>query len=176
MRSPSHPAGGAPAAVRTDSAAHLRDLGNLLLMFVMSGPTCPSRSSCSSGRRTCRRRSPGISGGPEDGWQWVAILLILFQFGLPFLLLLSRDVKENPRSLAAVAVLVLAMRFLDVFWWVEAAFAGGMSFYWLLDLAALVGLGGIWVWWFLWQLRQRPLLPLHDPYQPEYLPEAICHE
>jgi len=38
------------------------------------------------------------------------------QFGLPFLLLLSRDVKENPRRLATVALLVLGMRFLDVFW------------------------------------------------------------
>ena len=46
----------------------------------------------------------------------------------------------------------------------------------LLDVAALVGVGGIWAWWFLGQLKQRPLLPLHDPYLSEYLPEAIRHE
>jgi hypothetical protein len=157
-------------------SAHRRDLGNLLLMFVMFWAYMSFSQFLLIWAENLPEEIPWYLRRTRDGWQWVAILLILFQFGLPFLLLLSRDIKENPRSLAAVAVLVLAMRFLDVFWWVEAAFAGGMSFYWLLDLAAVVGLGGIWVWWFVWQLRQRPLLPLHDPYQPEYLPEVICHE
>jgi hypothetical protein len=157
-------------------SAHRRDLGNLLLMFVMFWAYMSFSQFLLIWAENLPEEIPWYLRRTRDGWQWVAILLILFQFGLPFLLLLSRDIKENPRSLAAVAVLVLAMRFLDVFWWVEAAFAGGMSFYWLLDLAAVVGLGGIWVWWFVWQLRQRPLLPLHDPYQAEYLPEVICHE
>jgi hypothetical protein len=156
--------------------AHRRDLGNLLLMFVMFWAYLSFSQLLLIWAENLPEEIPWYLRRLRDGWQWVALLLILFQFGLPFLLLLSRDVKENPRGLAAVAVLVLGMRFLDVFWWVEAAFAGGMSFYWLLDVAALVGLGGIWVWWFLGQLKQRPLLPLHDPYLPEYLPEAIRHE
>jgi hypothetical protein len=27
----------------------------------------------------------------------------------------------------------------------------------------LVGLGGLWLTFFLWQLQRRPLLPVHDP-------------
>ena len=45
----------------------------------------------------------------------------------------------------------------------------GQYVFWLVDIAALVGVGGIWCWWFLWQLRQRPLLPVHDPYWPEVM-------
>jgi hypothetical protein len=36
-----------------------------------------------------------------------------------------------------------------------------------MDLAALVGVGGVWLATFLWQLQRRPLLPIHDPYLPE---------
>jgi hypothetical protein len=88
---------------------------------------------------------------------------VVFQFGLPFVLLLSRDIKDHPRRLAAVALLILAMRYLDIFWWIEPAFPGSMSFYVLVDIAALIGLGGIWIWYFLNQLGKLPLLPLQDP-------------
>ena len=36
-----------------------------------------------------------------------------------------------------------------------------------LDIAAIVGLGGVWFGAFAWQLRKRPLLPINDPYLPE---------
>ena len=69
-----------------------------------------------------------------------------------------------------MAVGILVMRFLDVFWWIEPAYVReGQYFFWLVDIAALVGVGGIWCWWFVWQLRQRPLLPVHDPYWPEVM-------
>jgi hypothetical protein len=41
-----------------------------------------------------------------------------------------------------------------------------------LDVAAPVGLGGIWIAAFFWQLKQRPLLPLHDPELEEALENA----
>jgi hypothetical protein len=156
--------------------AHRRDLGNLLLMFVMFWAYVSFSQFLLIWAENLPEEIPWYLRRTRDGWQWIAVLLLLFQFGLPFLLLLFRDIKEDPRGLAAVAVLVLVMRFLDVLWWIEPAFAGGMSFYWLLDVAALVGLGGTWAWWFLGRLRQRSLLPLHDPYLPEYLPEGLRHE
>jgi len=63
------------------------------------------------------------------------------------------------------------MRFLDLAWWIEPAYphAGGYLS-WLLDLAALVGLGGVWSWWFLRQLQRRPLLPTHGPFLAEAMP------
>jgi hypothetical protein len=64
------------------------------------------------------------------------------------------------------------MRYLDVFWWIEPAFDDGMYFYVLVDLAALVGLGGIWIWCFLNHLGKLPLLPLHDP----ALTKGLAHE
>jgi len=33
----------------------------------------------------------------------------------------------------------------------------------LLDILALVGIGGVWVGTYMAQLKKLPLLPLHDP-------------
>jgi hypothetical protein len=156
--------------------AHRRDLGNLLLTFVMIWAYLSFSQFLLIWAENLPEESPWYLKRLRGGWQWVALLLVLFQFAVPFVFLLFRDVKENPRKLLAVAMLIMVMRYVDLYWWIEAGFKDEMSFYWLLDLAAVVGLGGLWVWWFLRELRKRPLLPLHDPYLAEYLPEALSHE
>ena len=63
----------------------------------------------------------------------------------------------------------------DVFFLVAPEFeTQGFSIHWL-DIAAPIGLGGLWLWLFLTQLRQRPLLPLRDPHLAEALEGAGGH-
>ena len=102
---------------------------------------------------------------------WVGLCLVLFHFALPFLLLLSRTFKRNPKWMGIVAVWVICMRIVDLLW-LSAPSAGPAAFHlhWL-DLAAPLGVGGIWVAAFFRELRQRPLLPIHDP----HLEEALEH-
>ncbi len=105
-------------------------------------------------------------------WKYVSILLALFHFLLPFLLLLSRDLKRNAKLLSKVAVLVLFMRWVDLYWLAAPSFGHeGLSFHWL-DLATVVGIGGIWFALFVGQLRSRPLLPINDPYLEEALADV----
>lgn len=107
----------------------------------------------------------------EHGWGWIALALVLFHFALPFVLLLSRDLKRHARLLVGVAVLMLVMRLVDLYWQVEPAFhEGTFAFSWMY-LVTPVAIGGLWLWWFLWELKKRPLLPLNDP----YLAEAVGH-
>jgi hypothetical protein len=58
------------------------------------------------------------------------------------------------------------MCFIDVFWWIEPALRhDGQYVFWLLDLSAVVGIGGLWFAFFLYQLQQSPggtLLPTHE--------------
>ena len=42
------------------------------------------------------------------------------------------------------------------------------------DVVAPIGIGGLWLAFFLWQLKQRPLIPFNDPQLPEVL-EAGQH-
>lgn len=100
----------------------------------------------------------------RGGWEYVAWSLGILHFALPFLLLLFRDVKADRRRLTWVAALILVMCGVDVLWWIEPTYADhGHVFFWVLDLAAIAAIGGVWVWWFLGQLKQRDsLLPARE--------------
>lgn len=110
------------------------------------------------------------SGG---GWWWVSAGLIVFHFALPFLLLLFRDIKLHPVRLRAMAIYLLVMCAVDVVWWVEPTFEGYSAASLLLDVGALLGIGGVWGLLFLYHLKQRPLFPANEAYQ---LPEGHHHE
>jgi len=107
----------------------------------------------------------------RHGWGWLALALVAFHFALPFALLLSRDLKRSARRLGAVALLMLAMRWIDLYWQVEPAFHDGTFYFHWLHLAALLAVGGLWLAAFVYELKKRPLLPVNDP----YLPEAMAH-
>lgn len=153
----------------------LRDLGNLLLAFVMLWAYMNFSQYLLIWSGNIKEEIPWYLRRMRGGWEWVAGVLLVFQFALPFVLLLMRHVKDHPRYLAAVALGILAMRGLDVIWLIEPAFVreGGVSYwFWLLDLAALIGVGGLWAALFIGRLKRMPLLPLRDP----YLEEALAHE
>src|SRR5437868_12916748 len=52
-----------------------------------------------------------------SGWQAVALALVVFHFAVPFLLLLSRPFKRDPRTLVWLATWLIFMRFVDLFWY-----------------------------------------------------------
>jgi hypothetical protein len=100
----------------------------------------------------------------DHGWQYVAIAIILFHFVMPFSLLLSKDVKKNRVSLTVTAILIMFMRYVDLYWYIKPNFQGGgnLRFGWL-DIASFATIGGIWMMMFLRNLRSRPLFPVNDP-------------
>lgn len=99
----------------------------------------------------------------QGGWQYQAMALIFLQFALPFLLLLSRAVKRNINITMPLAAWVIFMRAVDWHWHIMPAFyPEGFHFHWL-DLALPLGLGGLWMWLFITQLRRKPLIAQHDP-------------
>jgi len=101
----------------------------------------------------------------SGGWEAVGLLLVIFHFALPFALLLSRNLKRAARRLALLAGIILVMRAVDLFWLIEPNFAANHAHLrpsWM-DLVAPIALGGIWMAAFLRELKQRPVLPLHDP-------------
>lgn len=105
----------------------------------------------------------------HGGWGVISVLLAILHFMVPFVILLSRNLKRNAGRLAWVAGLMLVMRWVDLVWQVEPSFEHQtMGLYWMY-LAAPVGIGGIWLFVFLRELRKRPLLPVNDPYLPEAL-------
>ncbi len=107
----------------------------------------------------------------RGGWGSVGLAILLLHFVVPFLLLLSREANRNPRLLSLAAILLVAMRFVDVAWLVLPAFSKGVFRIHWMDLVLPAGLGGVWLAYFARNLAPRPLLPVHDP----GFEEALAH-
>jgi len=110
------------------------------------------------------------------GWGMVAVMVLVLHFFIPFFALLSRDLKRNRALLPKIAMWLIAMRCLDLFWLTQPEFSSDVfpkpgAVYALLYVATILGLGGIWLWFFARQLKQQPLLPLGEP----KLAEAIAN-
>jgi len=150
---------------------HLHDLGKFLLATVMVWAYFAFSQFLIIWAGNLPEEIPWYVERLKGGWQYVALTLVLGHFALPFALLLSRDLKRNFKLLATIAVFILCMRVVDVYWLVAPdAAPGSLAVSWL-DLAAPVGLVGVWLAYFLMQLEQRPLMPRNEP----DLAEALEH-
>ena len=68
---------------------------------------------------------------------------------------LSHAVKRRGRRLALLAAAIVAVHLVETYWLVAPAFhPAGLHLSWL-DLAAPVGIGGVWIAAFVWLLFAR---------------------
>jgi hypothetical protein len=98
----------------------------------------------------------------NGGWGSVGFFLVIFHFAIPFALLLSQTLKKHVGELAQVATWLLLMRMVDIYWHIEPANFPSFHLSWV-HFAVLAGMGGLWMWYFLRNLRSRPLLVLYAP-------------
>jgi hypothetical protein len=109
------------------------------------------------------------------GWGGVALFLVLFQFAIPFAMLLSQQIKKQTDTLVRIAAWILFMRMVDIFWHVEpgvsipgsdgktlVALHPNFHLSWI-HFTVLAGIGGLWTAYFCYNLRSRPLLPVNAP-------------
>jgi hypothetical protein len=156
---------------------HFHDLGKLLFAFVMLWAYFNFSQYMLTFAANLAEEVPYMITRTSNGWQYLALFLVVFHFAVPWLLLLSRDRKRTPHRLVLVAIWMLVVRFADIFMLVSPEFAAsGENLHLLsgqhtshffvrwLDLAAPLGIGGLWLWMFFTELGQRPMLATGDPY------------
>jgi hypothetical protein len=105
----------------------------------------------------------------EGGWQYLAGALIVIGFFLPFFVLLARGTKRYPKRVLRMGALVFVMQILFVIFLIVPAFSPGRFSIHLLDLAAIIGIGGVWMTAFVWLIKRQSLIPMYDP-------RAVTHE
>jgi hypothetical protein len=150
----------------------LHDLGKLLLTFVMLWAYFSFSQLLIVWAGNLSEEIPWYLERLSTSWLGVGVSLLLLQFLLPFLLLLSRPFKKQMRLMLWLACLMLFMGLINAFWVVmPGLLRSGFHLHWL-DFAAPLAIGGVWMWNFLWELGKRPLLPVTDPRLPEVLPDA----
>lgn len=152
-------------------APHFHDLGKLLLAFVMLWAYFSFSQFLIIWSGNIPEETKWYLHRLRGGWGWIGIGIVLLHFALPFVMLLSRDLKRNAGKLVLIAGLIFLMRFIDLYWLIVPEFnRGHLKIEWM-SLAAPIAFGGLWIAFFIWHLRLRPLLPINDP----YLEEAIEH-
>jgi hypothetical protein len=127
-----------------------------------------------------RLPGPREPGGPEvpNSWLYVGALLCVSHFALPFVILLFRSVKQRYGMLATMAVWSLLAHLIDIFWIVRpTAYAGnttdpmGLGGLWI-DVAALVGVLGVFGFLVMRKVTSGPLVAVNDP----WINEAMEHK
>jgi hypothetical protein len=141
----------------------LNDLGNLLLAFVMIWAYLSFSQLLIIWAGNLPEEIPWYLHRISGGWNLIAVALAVFYFAVPFLVLLGRGNKRQLQRLALVAGGILVARLLDLFFLIMPEFyRNRVGVHWL-DVAAVAGLGGIWLTVFVWRLERRPLLAPNDP-------------
>jgi hypothetical protein len=158
--------------VRSPQSEHppLRDLGNMLLMFVLVWSYLAFMQYLTIWIADQPVETSWYIPRTLTSWRWLAWFLIAFHFAVPFAVLLSRRAKHRRSWLGAVAALLLLANLADAMWLIVPNFrAQGLTLRWT-DLWATVGMGALWVCVYFGQLRSArwPGAPVQMmPLRPE---------
>jgi len=142
---------------------HFHDAGNLTLAFVMLWAYFAFSQYLIIWAGNLPKEIVWYQHRLQTGWRAVGVLLVVFHFAVPFLVLLSRRVKQQATTLARVAVAILVMRVVDLFWLIAPEFhPQTVSVSWL-DVLLPLSMFSLWRGCFVWQLRSRAIFPVYDP-------------
>lgn len=149
---------------------HLHDLGKLLLAFVMLWAYFDFSQLLIIWSGNLPEEITFYRTRLYGSWGVVAVIVLIFHFFVPFFLLLPQSVKRSNKLLPRIALWLIFMRLVDLYWMTRPEFTSRAVPSWL-DLVLPIALGGLWLGLFAFNLKQFPLLPLGDP----KLAEAIEH-
>jgi hypothetical protein len=105
----------------------------------------------------------------DGSWRTASVILAVGHFVIPFFFFMGRTMKRRPFALALGAAWVLLMHLLDIHWLVMPTVRQGVAAPSLLEMAALVGVGGVFLATAGWLMRRQPLVPVKDPRLSESL-------
>lgn len=108
-------------------------------------------------------------------WAWISISLIFFKFIIPFLYMLPRWVKRNPDYLKPVAILLLIMQYVDVYWMAYPNLSKEHLVFGLPEILVFLGFAGAFFYAVTGFLGKYPIVPLKDPRQQESLHHHVVY-
>ena len=154
---------------------HFHDLGKLLLALVMLWSYFAFSQFLIVWSGNLPEEISWYLPRIHGAWGAIALTVIVLHFAFPFLFLLSSSFKKDSGKLVIVAVLILVMRLIDLFWMLTPSFSGEhFDFSWL-DVVAPVAIGGWWLCTFTWALGRRALIPINDPLYETALEQKHAH-
>ncbi len=147
-------------------AERFHDFGKLMLAFVMLWAYFNVSQLLIIWSANLPEEIPWYIERLRGHWAPWAVVVLVGHFVLPFILLLSRDLKRHGRVLSRVAILVLVMRIVDFVWTIGPIFRHEYTLHWM-DFAMVVAFAAPWLFLFYRNLGSRSLVPANDPYFKE---------
>jgi hypothetical protein len=154
---------------------HFHDLGKLLLALVMLWSYFAFSQFLIIWSGNLPEEISWYLPRIRGAWGAIALTVIVLHFAFPFLFLLSRSLKRNAGKLVIVAVLILLMRLVDLFWMIAPSFPPEHFHVSWMDLVAPIAMGGWWFSFFAWALTKRALIPINDPTYETVLEQKHAH-
>jgi hypothetical protein len=98
----------------------------------------------------------------EGSWKYISLVLVFGHFLIPFLALMPRAAKRNIKFMRIISIWILLMHFFDLYWIIMPTLhKHGFYFSWM-DLTAMIGIGGIFIWYFWQSYLKGALVPVND--------------
>jgi hypothetical protein len=155
---------------------HMHDLGKLMFAFSVFWGYIGFAQFFLIWYASIPEETEWFSYRGHGDWLTLSLLLVFTRFALPFVGIMSRKIKRNPRTLAFWCVWIIVAEFFDMYWLVQPALAHARHSEHitpdLFDLLTLVGVGGVVLAVFTWGLARNALVPMRDP----RLEESLNHE
>jgi hypothetical protein len=153
-------AGALRSAITTE---HYHDLGKLVFAFTVFWAYIGFSQYMLMWYANLPEETVWYLARQTGGWTPVSVFLIFGHFLVPFLALMSRNVKRRLPLLIAGAGWMLLMHYVDVTWLVRPAHSPGRVPISLMDVATFVGIGGIFGAALVRRLQAHAVVPLKDP-------------
>jgi hypothetical protein len=151
------------------SAEHLHDVGKFLFAFTAFWAYISFSQFFLMWYANVPEETIWYKARMTGSWMTVSLVLMVGHFVAPFFYLMGRRVKRNGFTLALGGAWLLAMHFLDLYWQVMPTLHPEGISPSVLDVAAVVTVGGCFVAAASWLLRRQALVPVRDPRLDESL-------
>ncbi|MEO6950345.1 MAG: hypothetical protein ABI321_00925 [Polyangia bacterium] len=113
--------------------------------------------------------TPFLIARQTGSWKFVGLLLMFGHFLVPFLLLLSRKLKTQPNRIRFLAMWILFIHYVDLYWCVMPQISPAWATPDWSNLTAFLGVGGFSVATAVTILRGKFAVPVKDPFLAESL-------
>ena len=145
------------------STEHLHDVGKFLFAFTAFWAYIGFSQFFLMWYANLPEETTWYKARMEGSWLWVSLFLMAGHFAAPFFYLMGRTVKRKGATLAIGGAWLLSMHFVDLYWQVMPTLHPDGLRPSLLDVAALLAVGGCFVAAASWLMRRQALVPLRDP-------------
>ncbi|MGO8748464.1 MAG: quinol:cytochrome C oxidoreductase [Thermoguttaceae bacterium] len=145
------------------NAEHYHDLGKLLLGFVIFWGYIAFSQYMLIWYANIPEETVWYEPRLFGPWGWVALALLFGHLIVPFLGLMSREVKRRRVLLAFWAVWLLFFHWLDLQWLVMPRMNSPQLPFGAIDLLLMIGMGALYLAGLAWMSAGRSLVPMKDP-------------